>query len=110
MILYFSDYSSPFCFLLIEFHLTFSIPYKILTNYVYYYCILIRLSVPALLLSILTPLFLQSSSVSLSRVFWKIFVHEFPISYSHTEWYFLFSDSGTTCAQETFETRNSLVG
>ena len=27
--------------MLIEFHFTFSVSYKILTNYVYYYCILI---------------------------------------------------------------------
>ena len=32
---------SPFCFLIIEFHYTFFISYKILTNYVNYYCILI---------------------------------------------------------------------
>ena len=39
----FFDCSSPFCFLLIEFHCTFSVSYKILANFVYYYCILIRL-------------------------------------------------------------------
>ena len=32
---------SLFCFLLIEFNCTFYISYKILTNYVHYYCILI---------------------------------------------------------------------
>ena len=32
---------SPFCFLLIESHYTFSVYYKILTNYVDNYCILI---------------------------------------------------------------------
>ena len=37
----FFDCSSPFCFLLIEFHCTFSISYKILQSYVYYYCIYI---------------------------------------------------------------------
>ena len=49
--------------------------------------------------SILMPLFLQSSSVSLSyhsccsyaRVFGKTLVQEFPISHGHTEWYFLFA-------------------
>ena len=51
--------------------------------------------VPALLLSMLMPLFLPSSSVSLyvlfrsccshARVFGKILVHEFPMSYSHSE-------------------------
>ena len=33
------DYSSPFCFLLIEINYTFSISYIVLTCYVYYYCI-----------------------------------------------------------------------
>ena len=56
--------------------------------------------VPALLLSILDhALFLPSSSVifilfhsccSHARVFRKILLHEFPISYSHTEWYTFF--------------------
>ena len=50
-------------------------------------------SVPALLLSILKPLFLPSSSVSFiifhsvcshAWEFGKTLVHEFPISYSHT--------------------------
>ena len=79
-------------------------PYhKILTNYV---CILLlyfdssvigRLDFffgPILLLSILTPLFLPSSSVSLSyfilavpmrQCLGKTLVHEFPMSYSYTE-------------------------
>ena len=53
--------------------------------------------VPAFLLSVLKLLFLLSLSVSLiilfhsccshAQVFWKTLVHEFPISYSHTEWY-----------------------
>ena len=38
----FLDYSSPFCFLLIEVHCNFLIPCKILPYSVYYYCILIR--------------------------------------------------------------------
>ena len=57
----------------------------------------LRLFVPALLLSILTLLFLPYSSVSLfhsccshARVFGKTLVHEFHISYSNTEWYLLF--------------------
>ena len=37
------DCSNPFCFLLIEFHCTFSISYKRLTNYCYYYCILMMI-------------------------------------------------------------------
>ena len=36
-------------------------------------------------------------------------VGEFLIYYSHTEWYLLFFDSATTCAQETFNMRY-LVG
>ena len=71
----FFEYLSPFCFLLIEFQCTFSISYK------YYHILFIiiivfwlgcdkpsglLLFVTALLLSILTPLFLPSSSVSLS--------------------------------------------
>ena len=32
------EYLSSFCFLLIEFHSTFSISYKILLYFVYYYC------------------------------------------------------------------------
>ena len=31
------DYSSPFCFLVIEIHYTFSISYIVLTSYAYYY-------------------------------------------------------------------------
>ena len=46
--------------------------------------------VPALLLSILMPL-LFHSCCSHAWVFGKTLVHEFPISYSHTEWYLLFS-------------------
>ena len=38
----FFDYSSPFYFLLIDFYLTFSISYIILSNYVYFHYILIR--------------------------------------------------------------------
>ena len=39
----FFDYLSPFCFLLIEFHCYFYISYKILPDYVYCYCISIRM-------------------------------------------------------------------
>ena len=70
----FFEYLSPFCFLSIEFHCTFSFLIK------YYHILFIiivfwlgcdrptglLLFVPALLLSILTPLFFPSSSVSLS--------------------------------------------
>ena len=33
---------------------------------------------------------------------WKTLVHEFLISYSHTEWNLFFSDSATTSAQTVF--------
>ena len=46
----------------------------------------------ASLLSVFVCLFvLFHSCCSHARVFWKILVHKFPISYSHTEWYFIFS-------------------
>ena len=48
---------------------------------------------------------LFNSYCSRARVFGKTLVHEFPISYSNTEYYFFLSDSSTTCAQETLETR-----
>ena len=38
----FFEYLCPFCFLSIEFHYPFSISYKILPHFVYYYCISIR--------------------------------------------------------------------
>ena len=38
----FFDYSSPFCFLLIEFHCIFSLSCKVIPFYVYSYYILIR--------------------------------------------------------------------
>ena len=103
---------SPSCFLSIEFHCTFSISYKILQYFVYYYyCILvwmwcdrrtsfIRARCTFFHTQILMPLFCVSSSVSLSyfvpccshaQVFWKTLVHEFPMSYSHTEWSLPFS-------------------
>ena len=41
--LLFFDYLSPFYFLLIEFHCTFSISYKILPDHVYYYCVSIMI-------------------------------------------------------------------
>ena len=69
--------------------------------------------VPALLLSILTPLFLPSSPGSLSYFILAIAGLEclgkhtswVPISYCHTEWYLLISNNATTCAQETFLTK-----
>ena len=75
IIFYFFDCSSPFCFLLIEFNCTFYISYKWIPYYIYYYCVLISWwqavgttfsFMPALLLSILIPLFLPFSSVSFS--------------------------------------------
>ena len=71
--LLFFDCSGPFCFLLIEFHCTF--PYLLKYYNIMFIIILLCLGsgrpsgllffVPALLLSILTPLFLSSSSVYL---------------------------------------------
>ena len=69
----FFDYLSPFCSLSIEFHCTFSIIkyYHILFIIIVFWLGCdwptgLLLFVPALLFSILTPLFLPSSSVSLS--------------------------------------------
>ena len=104
----FFEYLSPFCFLSIEFHRTFSIFIK--HYHIMFIIIVIWLGcdrptellffVPAFLLSILTPLFLPFrlfilfySCCSHARVFGKIHVHEFTISYIHTEWYLLFSRS-----------------
>ena len=39
----FFEYLSPFCFLSIEFYSTFSIFYKLLPYFIYYYCISIRM-------------------------------------------------------------------
>ena len=59
--------------------------------------------VTALLLSILTRL-LHSTSVYLISFLlfpcanvWKTRLHEFPISYSHTEWYLLISPNNMIC-------------
>ena len=70
----FFDYLSSFCFLLIEFHCSFSISYKKIQ--IMFIIIVFRLAcdrplglllfVPAVLFSILTPRFCVSSSVSLS--------------------------------------------
>ena len=43
---------------------------------------------------------LLHSCCSHAQVFGKTLVHEFLISYSHTEWYLLFSDSETISAQK----------
>ena len=59
----------------------------------------------------LTPLSLPSYSVSVSYFIlavplcegvWEILLNEFHISYSHPEWYLLFSDSATTSVQCVF--------
>ena len=104
----FFNYLNPFCFLLIEFHQTFSISYNILPYFVYYYCILSTMSYAvgtyffrarfasfhthASLLTFFVCFFiLFRSCCSHARVFGKTHVHEFPMSYSHTEWYLLLS-------------------
>ena len=98
-------YSGPFRFLLIEFHFTFS--YKMLQFYVYYYFILIGSDRPSGLLffcALFTSFHTHTSLLAFIVCFFILFhsccsnvlvsgktlVHEFPISYSHTEWY-LFS-------------------
>ena len=121
MIFHFFDCSSPICFLLIEFHCAFSISYKMLTNCVYYYCIWLGCDRPSglpffharfisfhthtSLLTVFCFFILFHSCCSHAWMFGKTLVREFPMSYSHTEWYIIFSDSATTCAEETFETR-----
>ena len=109
----FLDYICPFCFLSIEFHCTFSISCKILPYYVYYYCILIRMwyvvgtsfvrarcatfHTHASLLTIFVCFFFVCFFVlfrfccSHTRVFWKTLVHEFPFTYSHNDFYSIFS-------------------
>ena len=104
----FFNYLSPYCFSLIQFHCTFTISYKILKKYVYFYCILIIMFRPSGLLfsfvfrfssfhthaSLLTFFvcffILFHFFCSHARVFGKTRVHEFLISYSHTEWYLFF--------------------
>ena len=118
----FLDCLSPFCFLLIEFHCSFSISYKIQTNYLYYYYILISIvyaigycfcrarftcfHTHAYLLIFFVCLFILFRSCSHAQVFGKTLVHEFLISYCHTEWYLLFFDSATTSAQCLFGLKN----
>ena len=104
----FFEYLSQFCFLSIEFYCTYYISYKILPYFVYYYCILIRMrqavgtsffrarfaffhTHACLLISFAYFFILFHSCCSHAQVFGKTLVHEFPISYSHTEWYLLFS-------------------
>ena len=93
------DFLSLICFLLNGFHCTFSISYKILPYYVYYFHILLgcdRLSgllflMPASLLTFFVRFFiLFHSCCTHEQVIGKTLFHEFPISYSHTEWYLLF--------------------
>ena len=98
---------TKFCFLLIEFHCTFPFLikyYRILFIIIVFWLGCDRpsgllLFVPALLLSAVTPLFLPSSFFSLSYFVLAVpmreclgkLLHEFPMSYSHTEWYLPFS-------------------
>ena len=94
-------------FLLIEFHFTFSIFCKIKQFIIIVFWIgnnrpsgFLFTFVPALLLSILTPLLILTKFVcffilfhsccSHAKVFGKTLVHEFHISSSRTEWYLFF--------------------
>ena len=104
----FFDCLRLFHFLLIDFHCIFSISYKILASDIYYHCILIRivyavgtyfffrdcftffLSHDSLLTFFVCFSILFHSCCSHVRVFGKTLVHEFHISYRHTEWYLLF--------------------
>ena len=105
---FFYYYLSPFCFLLIEFHCSLSISYKILPDYFYYYCISIGMwqavgtsfirargvffhTYASLLCVFVCLIVLFHSCCSHAWVFGKTLMHEFPVSYSHTEWYFLIS-------------------
>ena len=115
---------SPYCFLSIEFHYTFSISYKIMTNYVYYCCIFIRLLLAVgtsflflacftsfhthgtLLTFFVSFFILFHSCGSHARVFGKTLLHKFLIFYSRTEYYLLFFDSVTTSAQCEFGAKN----
>ena len=86
----------------------FSTSHNILTNYDCYYYILVMYNVRPLGLLSSCPLCFFHTHASLlfvfvcfcilfhfccshARVFGKTFVHEFPISYCHTEWFLLFS-------------------
>ena len=85
----------------------FPISNKVLQYFVYYYCILIRLwyavgtsffrarfasfhSHASLLTIFFCFFILFHSCCSHARVFGKTLLPEFPISYSHTEWYLIF--------------------
>ena len=122
-----------FVFLLIKFHCVLSC--KMIPYYVYLYCIVFWLGsdrLPGLLsfrarftslhthaslltfrlylsyfvLAVPVPECLGKYSCMSARMFGKTLVHEFPISYSHTEWYFLFSFFG---ARETKHAQRTLL-
>ena len=120
MMFHFSIVQSPLYFLLIKFNCTF-FHYKILPNYVYYYCIwfgcelvigcmyffffrvrFVSVYTDASRLTFFYFVVLFHYCCSHERVFLKTLVHEFNISYSHTEWYLFFSDSATASAQCVF--------
>ena len=101
----FFNCSSLFCSLLIVFHCTFSISYKILQYYIQY-CILIRLSSTvgaSFFRSCFTPFHTQASIFTFfvccfilfhsfychAQVFGKTLLHEFHTSCSHTECFLL---------------------
>ena len=126
MIFHFSIVPVHFIFLLIEFHCTFYLTYKILSYHVYYYCFFdyvmtgrgdfffFRASLtsfhthPSHLTLFFCFFVLFHSCCSHAPVFWKTLVHEFHISYRLitilNDTSFL-SDSAATRNQESFETR-----
>ena len=102
-------------FLLIEFYCTFSISCIIRPYYVYWYCILdfffhspfTSFHVHASLLTFVCFSVLFDSCCSHARVFGRALVHEFLISYSHTEWCLpLLARRNSPCFDQSFAYQN----
>ena len=117
----FLNYSSPFCFLLIEFHCTFSISYKILTYYGILIMIVYAVGISSFFCARFTSIHTHSSLLAFifcyfvllhsccshAGVFGKTHVRKFPISCSHTEWYFAFFRQCNYSAYCIFGEKNS---
>ena len=66
-----------------------------------------RSAIKQILLLLLVCFFILFHSLCFhARVFGKTLLHEFHISYSHTEWYLFFSDSATTSAHCVLGAKN----